>query len=210
MKNTMKTKLLSIAEGATIISLSFVLELLCVWMNAITGIGALLPFGGTITISMLPIAYYSYRRGVAWGLGAGFVYSILQMILGFYVPPANTWWAVVLCVLLDYILAFTIVGLATLFAKPFGKYRLAGYCFGAVAVCIIRFLFSFLSGVILWGTYAPEGMNVWIYSLVYNASYMIPTAILTGVFAVIVCAALDPKNLRPMKRNKAKNKENLT
>ena len=45
-------------------------------------------------------------------------------------------------------------------------------------------------------------MNVWHYSLVYNASYMLPNAILTGVFAVIVCAALDPKTLRPMKKKK--------
>ena len=131
-----------------------------------------------------------------------FVYSLLQMLLGFYVPPANTWWALVLCIVLDYLVAFTIVGLAGLFAKPFGKYRLAGYCVGAVVVCLIRFVSSFLSGVILWGSYAPEGMNVWYYSLVYNASYMLPNAILTGVFAVVICAALDPKTLRPMKKKK--------
>ncbi len=200
MKNSMKTRILCITEGAVIIALAFVLELLCVWLNGILGISALLPFGGTITISMLPIAYYSYRRGALWGLGAGFVYAVLQMILGFYIPPANTFWAVALCVLLDYLLAFTAIGAAALFAKPFGKFRLTGYCVGAVAVCLIRFVASFLSGVILWDTYAPEGMSVWTYSLIYNGSYMLPTTILTGAFAVIVCAALDPKTLRPMKK----------
>ena len=202
MKNAMKQKILCITEGAVIIALAYVIELLCVWLNEITGVSALLPFGGTITISMLPIAYYSYRRGVAWGLGVGFVYSLLQMVLGFYVPPANTWWALALCVLLDYLLAFTGVGSASLFAKPVGKHRLAGYCTGAVAVCLIRFVSSFFSGVILWGSYGPEGMNVWVYSLIYNVSYMLPTTILTGVFAVIVCAALDPNTLRPMKTKK--------
>lgn len=203
MKNTMKTKILCIAEGAVIIALAYVIELLCVWLNAITGVSALLPFGGTITISMLPIAYYSYRRGIAWGVGVGFVYSLLQMLLGFYIPPANTWWALVLCIVLDYLVAFTVVGLAALFAKPFGKYRLAGYCVGAVAVCLIRFVSSFLSGVILWGSYAPEGMNVWVYSLIYNASYMLPNAVLTGIFAVVVCLAIDPLTLRPMKKKTA-------
>ena len=203
MKNSMKTRILCITEGAVIIALSFVLELLCVWLNAVMGINALLPFGGTITVSMLPIAYYSYRRGAAWGLGTGFVYAILQIILGFYVPPANTWWAVMLCVLLDYIMAFTVVGSADLFAKLFGKFRLTGYCVGAVSVCVIRFVSSFLSGVILWSNYAPEGMNVWLYSLIYNGSYMLPTTILTGIFAVVVCASLDPKTLKPMnKKNK--------
>ena len=205
MKNTMKQRILCIAEGAVIIALAYVVELLCVWLNTITGVSALLPFGGTITISMLPIAYYSYRRGWIWGIGVGLVYSLLQMLLGFYVPPANTWWAVVLCVLLDYVIAFSIVGLAGLFAKLFGKYRLTGYGVGAVVVCLIRFVSSFLSGVILWGSYAPEGMNVWLYSLIYNASYMIPNAILTGIFAVVVCAAVDPLTLRPMKKKKAKN-----
>ena len=88
---------------------------------------------------------------------------------------------------------------AALVAKPFGKYRLAGYCTGAVTVCLIRFASSFLSGVILWGSYKPEGMNVWIYSLIYNTSYMLPNAILTGIFAVVVCAAIDPTTLKPMK-----------
>ncbi len=197
----MKKRLLCVAEGAIIIALAYVIELLCVWLNTITGVGALLPFGGTITVSMLPIAYYSYRHGMGWGVGVGFVYSLLQMMLGFYVPPANTWWAVVLCVLLDYVIAFSVVGIANLFAKPFGKHRLIGYGVGAVSVCVIRFLCSFISGVILWGSYAPEGMNVWVYSLVYNASYMLPNAILTGVLAVALCTALDPKTLRPIKKS---------
>lgn len=201
MRNSMRKRILCVSEGAVIIALAYVIELLCMWLNAITGLGALLVFGGTITVSMLPIVYYSYRRGIAWGVGVGLAYSVLQMLLGFYVPPANNIGALALCVLLDYVIAFGAVGLAGLFAKPFSRHRLAGYAVGAVAVCIIRFLSSFLSGVVLWGTYAPEGMNVWIYSLVYNASYMLPNAILTGVFAVVVCAALDPLTMKPMKKN---------
>ena len=200
MKTKNKERLLSLCEGALVIASAYVLELLCVWLNTITGVGALLPFGGTITVSMLPIIYYSYRRGIAWGAGVGFVYSLLQMALGFYVPPANNFGALVLCILLDYVIAFTVVGVANVFAKPFGKRRVLGYTLGAVIVCLIRFVSSFLSGVILWGSYAPEGMNVWLYSLVYNSSYMIPNAILTGVLACILCAALNPKTLRPIKR----------
>ena len=198
----MKKRILCVTEGALSLALAYVLELLCVWLNTITGVSALLPFGGTITISMLPIIYYSYRHGTLWGVGAGFVYSLLQMLLGFYIPPAGTWWALVLCIVLDYLVAFAVVGAADLFAKPFGKKRIAGYCVGAVAVCLIRFVSSFLSGVILWGSNAPENMNVWVYSLIYNSSYMLPTTVLTGIFAVIVCAAIDPKTLRPMKKAK--------
>ncbi len=196
----MKKRILCVTEGAVIMALAYVLELLCVWLNGVTGVSALLPFGGTITISMLPIIYYSYRRGIGWGMGVGFLYSLLQMLLGFYVPPANKWWAVVLCVLLDYVIAFTVVGLANVFAKPFTKHRLLGFAVGACSVCVARFVCSFLSGVILWGTYAPEGMNVWLYSLIYNGSYMLPNIILTTVLCIGLCAALDPKTLRPMKK----------
>lgn len=200
MKNKTTKRILCITEGAICVALAFVLELLFVWLNAVTGVGALLVFGGTITVSFLPIIYYSYRHGISWGIFCGLIYAALQMVLGFYMPPAKTIWALILCILLDYILAFTVMGCADVFAKMFGRKKLLGYSAGAVIVCLIRFVSSFLSGVILWGEYAPEGMNVWVYSLVYNASYMIPNAILGGVFAAIICAAIDPKTLKRMKK----------
>ena len=52
MKNTTKQRILCVTEGALIIALAYVVELLCVWLNAISGVSALLPFGGTITVSM--------------------------------------------------------------------------------------------------------------------------------------------------------------
>ena len=183
------------------LALAFVIDYVCSLApyNAI-----LFPAGGTITVGMLPIVYYAYRRGTAWGVGAGLVFSGLQIILGWYPPPANVWWAFILCVLLDYVIAFTVIGAAPLFAKPFGQAtparRLVGYGVGAVTVCVLRYVCSVLSGGILWGSYAPEGMNPWIYSLVYNAGYMLPNAVLTGLLAVLLCRALDPSTLRPMKR----------
>jgi thiamine transporter len=161
----------------------------------------LFPAGGTITVGMLPLVYYAYRHGALRGVGAGVVFSALQMLMGWYAPPAGTWWAVVLCVLLDYVVAFSILGIAPLFARPFGRHRLVGYGVGAFAVCVLRYFSSVLSGGILWGTYAPEGMNPWVYSLGYNAGYMIPNAILTAAAAVLLCRLLDPHTLRPMKSN---------
>lgn len=194
MKQNRKQALLSMVEGAIMLALAYVLDVLC----------KLIPFefpnGGGISIAVLPLIYYTYRRGTAWGLGAGLVFSAIQIISGWYAPPAGTWWSFVLCVLLDYILAFTVLGLADLFATLFGKHRLVGYGVGAVVVCVLRFVCSFLSGVLLWGSYAPEGMNVWVYSLVYNGGYMLPNAVLVGVLSVLLCAALDPKTLRPMKK----------
>ena len=157
------------------------------------------PNGGSLSIAAVPIIYISYRRGLGWGLASGLVYSVIQLITGWYAPPAGTLLATGLCVLLDYILAFTAFGLAVLFAKTRTN-KLVGYGVGAAAVNLIRFLCSFLSGWILWGSYAPEGQPAWLYSLVYNAGYMLPNAVLCAVIIVLLCALVDPKTLRPMKK----------
>lgn len=116
------------------------------------------------------------------------------MLTGFYAPPANTALAFAGVVLLDYVLAFTLLGLANVFAKPF-KNRVAGVAVGTAAVCTIRFLCSFLSGALLWGSYQSSyewanGMSVWLYSFIYNANYMVPETIITvAVAALLVKAA---------------------
>ncbi len=196
MKKNVKQHLLALVEGAMMLALAWALDFVC----------SLLPFnhawvnGGGITIGMLPLVYYGFRHGSAWGIGAGLVFSGLQMLMGWYVPPANTWWAILLCVLLDYVLAFTVLGASAFFAKPFEKkHRLLGYGVGAFIVCLLRYACSTLSGGILWGSYAFDGWNPWVYSIVYNGSYMVPNAILTAVLIVLLCRALDPKTLRPMK-----------
>lgn len=160
-----------------------------------------MPFGGSVTlVSMLPFILVSFRHGVKCGLATGFVNSLLQMLLGFYAPPAGTVAAFVGVVLLDYVLAFTLLGLAGVIAKPF-KNHLLGVAAGTAAVCVIRFLCSFLSGALLWGSYQESyewarGMSVWLYSFIYNGSYMLPELLITTVCAVILCKAA-PKFFLP-------------
>lgn len=157
------------------------------------------PNGGSVSIAAVPIIYIAYRHGLLWGLGSGLVYSVVQMVTGFYPPPTGTFLGYVGVVLLDYVFAFTAFGLADLFAKPFGKRRLIGYGVGAVCVNLLRFVCSFLSGWIIWGSYAPEGQAPWLYSLLYNGGYMLPNAILCAVVIVLLCKFVDPKTLRTMK-----------
>ena len=202
MKTNHKKYLLALVEGAMMLALAWVIDYLCALApyNAI-----LFPAGGSITVGMIPIIYYAYRHGPLRGVGAGFVFSGLQIILGWYPPPAGVWWAFLLCILLDYTVAYAVVGLAPVFARLTGQSspgrRLAGYGVGAVTVCLLRYLSSVLSGGLLWGSYAPAGMNPWVYSLLYNAGYMLPNAVLTGLLAVLLCRAMDPTTMRPMKRD---------
>ena len=147
-----------------------------------------LPNGGSITLfSMLPFIMISFRHGVKWGLFTGFVNSLLQMLLGFYAPPAPGILPLVGMILLDSELAFNLLGLASAIAKPFAN-KLVGVGVGTAAVCGIRFLCSFLSGVLIWGNLS-DGLAAWTFSLTYNGSYMLPETIMTTVAAVLIYKA---------------------
>ena len=144
-----------------------------------------MPNGGSITLlSMLPFVLVSFRHGAKWGLFTGFVNSLLQMLLGFYAPPAPGLLPLVGMILLDYVLAFSFLGLACVFAKLF-KNKLVGVAVGSAAVCVLRFLCSFLSGVLIWGNLS-DGLPAWTYSLTYNGSYMLVECIICIALGLLV------------------------
>lgn len=183
MKTSSTKKLTALVEGAAMVALAVVLDLVTSLIPT-----PWLAYGGSITVATVPLVYYAYRHGVGYGLLAGVAWTFTQLLTGgFYIPPAGTAMAIVACFLLDYLIAFTVVGLAPLFARPFRRAPLVGCSVGAVAVNLIRYLSSSLSGVLLWGSYAPEGMSVCAYSFGYNALYMIPNAVIAGVLIVPLC-----------------------
>ena len=147
-----------------------------------------MPYGGSITIfSAVPILMSSYRNGTKWGLLTACTYSLIQLFLGFKnVLYCTTLGAQFGCILLDYVLAFTLLGLASAISKPFGGKSVRGVVIGTAAVCLGRLFCSFLSGILLWGGYAPEGMPVWLYSLQYNGLYMIPELVITVIGMLLI------------------------
>ena len=166
-----KTRVL--VEGALMIAAATVLSYLKLFD---------LPQGGAITLEMIPLVLMALRNGTKWGCFTAFVHSIIQLIIGFSnVMYCATLGAQILCVLLDYVLAFTALGFAKVFADMFKKNPVLGATVGAVIVGVIRFICSFLSGWILWGSYAWEGWSPEAYSFVYNISYMGPNILIMGV-----------------------------
>lgn len=171
------SKVRIMVEGAMLIAMAYVLSLIKFYE---------LPQGGSITLEMLPLVVMGLRNGTKWGCLTGLVHGLIQMILGFSnVLYCSTLIAQIGCILLDYLLAFTVLGLAPAFAVPF-KNRMAGAVFGSVIAGLLRFLCSFLSGWLLWGSYAPEGMGAVAYSLGYNGSYMIPDIIITAILVAVL------------------------
>lgn len=142
-KTYSKTRIL--VEGALMIALSTVLSMIQI---------PLMPHGGSITLfSMVPILVMSYRHGAKWGIMTAFVNSLIQLVQGLgNLAYCQTLTAQVGCVLLDYLLAFTVLGFACLIAKPF-RSRTVGVGVSAFVVCLLRFLCSFLSGYIVWKDY---------------------------------------------------------
>jgi thiamine transporter len=132
-----------------------------------------MPYGGSITFcSMLFIVLAGYWYGPAVGMLTGLALGFLTMVTGAYIlHPAQ--------MLLDYPLPFAMLGLSGFFRNmKFGLH--IGYFAGVLG----RFSMHFLSGIIFWGMYAPEGQPVAVYSAVYNMSYIWPEAVLT---MVILC-----------------------
>jgi thiamine transporter len=171
--STSDSKVRTLAECAILIAIGTVLAQIQLFR---------MPNGGSVTaVSMLPFILISFRHGTQWGLLAGFANSLLQMLLGgLYAPPAGTAAAMAGAVLLDYILAFTLLGTAEIFSRPFGeKRRLWGIMTGTFTVCFIRFICSFISGFLIWGSLTQDGLAAVVFSLAYNASYMVPETLLT-------------------------------
>ena len=175
MGNLSKTRIL--VEGAIMIALATVLSYIKFFD---------LPQGGSITFEMLPLVVMGLRHGPKWGALTGFVHGLIQMILGFSnVLYCNTLLSQAGCILLDYLLAFSVLGLACVFKKMV-KNQFAGCLVGAFVVGLLRFVCSFLSGWLLWGSYAPEGQSAYMYSLIYNGSYMIPNIIILVIIIAII------------------------
>lgn len=149
-----------------------------------------MPFDGTVTaFSMLPICLISIRHGIKWGLGSAFCYSWFQILQGGVFGYGLTPVMLIASLFLDYILAFTVLGLAGLFRKK----GIAGMLSGIVMVCVLRFLIHFVSGVVLWANYEQfmafgvEWINrPVLYSVCYNGAYMLPETVLTVVGAVLL------------------------
>ena len=144
--------------------------------------------GGYITLgSMVPIILVSIIVDTKWGLLSGFVFSLIQMMTDFYLPPATTALSFFGVIMLDYVVAFTVLGLAGLFVKLMGNKPWAIPLSGTI-VTGIRYLMHVLSGLLIWGAFADTDC-VPLYALIYNGSYMVPEMIITTV----VLACLTPK-----------------
>ena len=165
----------SIAYAAICIAMSFALSYLRI---------VRMPQGGSITpASLLPLMLYAFMFGAKKGIFAGFIYGLLQALQSpdGVIHPAQF--------VLDFPLAFACMGLAGLFAnlKALNKLPQVQFLLGGIIAGLGRFIMHFISGTFAFGAYAPEGQPAWLYSLGYQAGYVLPDvaiAVVAGALAL--------------------------
>ncbi len=165
-----KNSVISITESAAMVALATILSLIQV---------VSLPFGGSVTAaSMLPIILIAYRKR-RWGIPTALVYAVLQLFLGLSnLKYAVSFGAVVAIIMLDYIVAFAVLGLAGIFKNKMGS-QSAELLSGTLLVSVLRYICHVISGCTVWAGVSVPSADGLIYSLLYNAAYMIPETVVT-------------------------------
>ena len=164
-----KTRMLT--EVAIGIAMAVVCSFIKVWE---------MPQGGSVSLTMIPLLIIAFRCGSLSGIIGGAIYGLLSMLIaGVIYHPMS--------ILLDYVLAYGLLGFSGLFKKS-----TMGILIGTTVGVAFRFLSSLVSGAVLFAEYAPAGQNPWIYSLIYQASYMVPE-FLISILALIFLYKKAPK-----------------
>lgn len=144
-------------------------------------------YGGGVTFcAMLPLVMIAFIYGTKWGVFTAFVFSLLQMVLGMDNVMYGTSVGMVIAIaLLDYIIAYTVIGLAAVFKGKTNSIYV-DIVIGIVMTFTLRLLCHFITGWVIWDALWPNELSMLspVYSIAYNGSYMIPEIVITSVVAV--------------------------
>ena len=189
MKTTVR-----LTESAVMLALATVLSMLPL---------VEMPYGGSITAcSGLPLLVIAYRHGTKWGLFAGLVYGLLQMFLGmknvmYFTTPLS----IAAVILLDYLLAFAVLGLGGLFRNRV-KNQTAGLLCGALIAYVLRYLLHVIAGATVWAGLSIPTEAALLYSFAYNLTYMLPETVVCLLGAALVSGVLNLRSETPARTAK--------
>lgn len=206
-------KIQRLTVSAVMLALATVLALVCEMIPFLN-----LPFGGGFTVaSMLPIVIVSYMYGVKWGFFTSGAYAVIQVlmslimgktVLALFTPSSDDYmglWAAIAIIIIDYILAYTALGIGGIFRNVIKSKTLA-LVLGVVLALGIRYVCHIVSGYIFYGAWAEwffsqegfyaigekilgvfsgKGLAL-IYSIFYNGLFMLPEIVITSIAAAFV------------------------
>ena len=180
---TNKQKTVRLVESALLLAVATVLGELAL---------ARLPYGGSITVaSMLPVLLIAYRHGTLWGLCCGVCYGAIQQLLGLSsLSYFSTWQSIVAIILLDYVIAFAVIGLGGL-CRCLPVHQSVQLLGGALLTSVLRYACHVISGATVWAGLSIPTEAALTYSFIYNATYMLPEAIVLCAVAYYLGGVLD-------------------
>lgn len=189
MQANKQKKMLRLVESGLMLAMATVLSMVKVLD---------LPYGGSITaFSALPLILVAYRHGMWQGLLTAFAHALIQLMLGANtLSYATSAAAAVAIVVLDYLLAFTVLGLGGLFRRQCDSQGTA-LVLGALLTGALRYLFHVIAGCTVWAGLSIPTEAALIYSLAYNATYMIPETLVTALGAWYLSKAVDLREEMP-------------
>ena len=161
-----------------------------------------MPYGGSVTMaSMLPLVIISYRHGTGWGLLTGLAYGAVQLALGtknIGYLPVKDFASVATLIAADYLVAFAVLGFGGIFRR-LCKRQTTALALGSVLVAVLRYICHVIAGWTVWASFTVSKAGL-LYSISYNATYMLPEMLVLVVAAVFLGNALDfrGEGLRPM------------
>jgi thiamine transporter len=145
-----------------------------------------------LSLGMIPLCVYAIRRGVLPGVAVGLVWGLLHIIL------AKAYILTFFQGFFEYPFAFAFAGFCGVFGKQIrqrlskrnGGKALSWVCMTAAIGVFARWFWHYWAGVLIWGSYAPEGMVPWLYSLIMNgSSFLANTAMLIVIVGALVTTA---------------------
>lgn len=170
----MQKDLIRLTESAVLVSIAVLFELVSKLIPFLQ-----MPYGGSVSLTMLPIIIVAYRHGIGYGMMSGMVFGIVNFLVDGY---AFFWGSFVF----DYGLAFVVLGLAGLFSKKVLKGHVWAFVAGIVLASTLRYLVHSFSGVIFFAEYAGD-KHVVLYSFVlYNGPYMLGSMIACIALGLII------------------------
>jgi thiamine transporter len=172
------TRLVFLVEAAIFAGLALILDFISikVWAQ-----------GGSVSLAMVPVFLIAFRRGLKGGLLTGFLFGVLQLV-------TNPYFMSIPQVFIDYIIAFTTLGLAGLYSSKIKynsienkKLKVSLYIILAAFIgCVFRFIAHFIAGITFYAEFAPPETPVPLYSFLYNGSYMLPGFIISAIVLTLM------------------------
>lgn len=168
-----KKQTYALVETSTLIAIGVILEVLATFIPVFQ-----MPQGGRVSLVLLPIILISLRRGYLYGIISGFIMGLVVFMLdGFFIHWGS--------IIFDYFLAFTLVGLVSVFKKEAFNNNIIKFILAITMASIIRYLMHSFSGVIFFGDFTSKGE--WFYSFVlYNLPYNFLSYILMLIVGIML------------------------